>query len=106
MNVADLRLLFARLQLTIAGKGSLRTMQEDRAAGKALADALIEKLALSAQEAAILRQVADTEVIYANPPAGCRQERSGGIDMLPIGTEKDERKPRAQGHFHTRVAMA
>src|SRR6202035_5781860 len=68
MNVADVRLLFARLQLTIAGKGSLRTMQEDRAEGKALADALIEKLALSAQEAAILRQVADTEVIHANPP--------------------------------------
>jgi hypothetical protein len=68
MNVADFRILLAGIRLAMAGRDSLRTMQEDRATAKALADALIDKLALSVQEAAILRQVADTEVIYAKPP--------------------------------------
>ncbi len=69
MNVADFRILLARIRLAIAGKGSqLRTLKEDRGSGKALADALIKKLALSAQEAAILTQVVDTEVIFLSTP--------------------------------------
>jgi hypothetical protein len=80
MNVADLRILFARTRLAMAGKDShLRTLQQDRETGKALADALIERLALSAQEAAILTEVVDTEVIFlATPRAAARK----GLDEL------------------------
>jgi hypothetical protein len=62
MNVADLRILFARIRLATAGKDSHpQTLKEARGTGKALADALIKSLALSAQEAAILTEVVDTE---------------------------------------------
>jgi hypothetical protein len=89
MNVADFRILLARIRLAMAGRDSLRTMQEDRATAKALADALIKKLALSAQEAAGRGYGSDLR----EPPARRCQERSAGIDMVPIGSEKDERKP-------------
>ena len=69
MNVADFRIQLARIRLAIAGKDSQpRTLQEARGTGKALADALIKKLALSAQEAAILSQVVDTEMIFLSTP--------------------------------------
>src|SRR5579862_1594677 len=69
MNVADLPILFARIRLAIAGKDSQpQTLREARGTGKALADALIKKLALSAQEAAILTEVVDTEVIFLSTP--------------------------------------
>jgi hypothetical protein len=99
MNVADLRILLARLRLAIAGRDSLGTMQEDRATAKALADALIKKLALSAQEAAILRQVADTEVIYANPP---RDAVRAGLQEL-ICFRSAER--RTQGSLELKVTF-
>jgi hypothetical protein len=69
MNVGDFRLLLARTRLAMAGKDlHPRTLQEARETGKALADALIKKLALSTQEAAILTQVVDTEVIFLTTP--------------------------------------
>lgn len=69
MNVADFRILTARMRLAMKGKDSYpRTLKEARGTGKSLADALIRKLALSAQEAAILTQVVDTEVIFRTTP--------------------------------------
>jgi hypothetical protein len=69
MNVADIRILLARMRLAVAGKDSHpQTLQQARETGKALADALVKKLALSAQEAAILTQVVDTEVIFLATP--------------------------------------
>jgi hypothetical protein len=69
MNVADFRILSARIRLAIEGKDSYpRTLKEARETGKALADALIKRLALSAQEADILTQVVDTEVIFGATP--------------------------------------
>ena len=69
MNLADFRFLFARIRRAVKGEDSHpRTLKEDRETGKALADALIKRLALSAQEADILTQVVDTEVIFGATP--------------------------------------
>lgn len=80
MNVADLRILVANIWLAIAVKGSQPlTFKEARGTGKALADSLTKWLALSAQEAAILTEVVDTEVIFlATPRAAARK----GLDEL------------------------
>jgi len=57
MNVADLRILTARMRFAVEGKDAYpRTLKEARETGKSLADALIESLALSEQEASILNR--------------------------------------------------
>lgn len=80
MNLADIRILLTRTCLAIERQDSYpRTMQQARGIGKARADALIKRLALSAHEADILTQTVDKEVIFRTTPRNALRKGLGEL---------------------------